>query len=98
VLRKDLNDKRESQRMSLMGHIAAQRHAGMNGLLPDVNSAYSSDNEDSEVESADSARSSSSQSSHSREQLGTMRRQGKRNYESTIHEARSEDERSSGSS
>ena len=78
--------------MSLMGHIAAQRYVG--GLIPDINSAYSSDNVDSEVESADSVRSSSCDSSHSK----TIGNHGKRNYDSTIHEARSEDERSSGSS
>lgn len=89
VLRKDLSDKRESQRMSIMSHIAAQRHPGIGGLLTDGNSASSSDGE-SEVESADSARSSSSE--------GTMRKPGRRNYDSTIHEASSEDERSSGTS
>ena len=72
--------------MSLMSQIAAQRHQGIGSLLTDGNSAYSSDGE-SEIESADSARSSSSE--------GTARKPGRRNYDSTIHEASSEDERSS---
>ena len=72
--------------MSLMSQIAAQRHPGIGGLLADGDEAYSSEGE-SEVESADSARSSSSE--------GTSRKPGRRNYDSTIHEASSEDEKSS---
>jgi len=88
VLRKDLSDKRETERMSLMSRIAAQRHVGMSSLLGGADSAESSDNQDSdEVESAESARSSSSE--------GTIRRQGRKNQDSTIQEASSQDERSS---
>ena len=72
--------------MSLVSQIAAQRHPGIGGLLTDGNSAYSSEGE-SEVESADSARSSSSD--------GTARKPGRRNYDSPIHEASSDDEKSS---
>jgi hypothetical protein len=88
VLRKDPNEKREGERMSLLGQIAAQRKGGLGNLYADGNS--SSDNPGSEFESADSARSSGSE--------GSSRKPDKDGFDSTILEARSEDERSSGSS
>lgn len=88
VLQKDLSDKRETERMSLMSRIAAQRHVRMGSLLGGADSAESSDNQDSDdAESAESAHSSSSE--------GTTRRQGRKKQDSTIHEASSEEERSS---